>query len=77
MNKQRRAELAAIAESLSELKDRLETCKTEEEEYLENMPENLQESDKHAQSEACVDNLDDAVSSLDDTLTSINDAIEN
>lgn len=77
MNKQRRAELTAIAEELADLKDRLETCKNEEEQYLENMPENLRDSEKHEQAEETVATLDTAVDSLEEVFNAVDEVINN
>ena len=45
MNNTRRKALNKIAEELREINERLEALRDEEQEYQENMPENLQESD--------------------------------
>ena len=42
MNKVRRSKLEKIAEAITDLKEQLETLQEEEEEYRDNMPENLQ-----------------------------------
>lgn len=76
MNKQRRTELTAIAESLSGLKGRLEICANEEREYADNMPENLKDSEKHEQAEENADKLEEACSTIEDALTNINETIE-
>ncbi|WP_313294418.1 hypothetical protein [Faecalispora jeddahensis] len=44
MNKLRRKELQTIIDRIEELKDSLETIMSDEEEYRDNMPENLQGS---------------------------------
>lgn len=46
MNKERRKSLREIQSKLDRLGQDLETLKEEEEEYRDNMPENLQESDQ-------------------------------
>ena len=72
MNNDRRKALAKLAEEarelagkLSDLKDAIENLKGEEEEYKDNMPENLQQSDKYYAAEAAVDAMDSAISELD------------
>lgn len=42
---------------------------------MENMPENLQGSEKYEAAEETVSNLDDALSSLEDAASSIEEAI--
>lgn len=54
-----------LAGKLSDLKDAIENLKGEEEEYKDNMPENLQQSDKYYAAEAAVDAMDSAISELD------------
>ena len=51
MNKIRRKTLAELYEELASIKERLETVKEEEEEYLENIPENLQGSERYEKAE--------------------------
>ena len=46
MNKERRKSLREIQSKLERLGQDLEVLKEEEEEYRDNMPENLQESDR-------------------------------
>ena len=61
MNKQRRKELQKIYELINEAKDRLEMVKDEEEEYKDNMPENLQGSERYERAEEIVNDLDEAI----------------
>ena len=51
MNKARRANLDLIHSKLLELTEELETLMSEEEEYRDNMPENMQSGEKYEQSE--------------------------
>lgn len=48
----------------------------EEEEYKDNMPENLQSSERYEKAEAAVDALGSAVSSLEEVLDYIEEAQE-
>lgn len=74
MNKIRRKELQEIYEIISEAKERLETVHDEEEESKDNIPENLQCSERYEIAEAAVDALDYAVSSLEEALDYIEEA---
>lgn len=76
MNKVRRKELQDIYDIISEVKNRLETVHDEEEEYKDNIPENLQGSERYERAEVAVDALDSAVSSLEDALDYIEEAQE-
>ena len=73
MNKQRRKELADILAKLeelenlrSEIKERLETVRAEEEEALDNLPESLQDSERGQQMQEYIDTLDEAIDNLDE-----------
>lgn len=76
MNKVRRKELQEIYDIILEVKERLETAHDEEEEYKDNIPENLQGSERYERAEAAVDALDSAVSSLEEALDYIEEAQE-
>ena len=70
MNKVRRKNLQAIIDRLEELKGSLEDLQAEEEEYRDNIPENMQESERYEKAdEACanlsVDNLEEVISSIE------------
>ena len=49
MNNTRRKKLSRLAEQIEEIKEALEVLKEEEESYQENMPENLQGSERYEQ----------------------------
>ena len=48
----------------------------EEEEYRDNMPENLQGSERYEAADAAVDNMSSAVDALDEAISSIESAQE-
>lgn len=97
MNKQRRKDIGAALELLSkarglmeeasataaEAKDALETARDEEQEYKDNMPENMQDGDKGQMADSAIDNLEQAASSaesfidaLDESVSSIQEVID-
>ena len=47
MNKQRRTTLNQINDLIASVYEDLESCKDQEEEYRDNMPENLQGSERY------------------------------
>ena len=63
MNKYRRKELSTLLSTLEEVKDTLETLKEEEEEYRDNMPENLWGSERYEKAEEAISNMEDAMAS--------------
>lgn len=76
MNKLRRKSLQALSEKLDELKSELEDIQQQEEEYRDNIPENLQGSDRYDKADSACSDLFDAVSSIDEALDSIESAIQ-
>lgn len=79
MNNNRRKEISKIIEEvesavstakekLEELKTSIESVRDEEQEYMDNMPENLQGSERYGVAEQAVDNLDSAASSIDEII---------
>ena len=76
MNKIRRKALQEIYDKLSDLREELETIKDEEGESRENMPENLQGSERYEQSETASGNIDEAMEYLSSACDSIESAME-
>jgi len=75
MNNKRRKNLNNLIKKTQELKDILEALKDEEEEYKENIPENLQNSERYNISENACDNLDYAMDSFDEIISYIECAV--
>lgn len=76
MNNIRRKRLQKIIDSIEDLKTEFEFIKDEEVESFENIPENLQGSERYERAEEAVDNLDSAFDSLEEAISYIEDAIE-
>ena len=57
MNNTRRKKLAHIQDKLREIQDELQELMEEEEEYRDNMPENLQESERYEKADEACDNM--------------------
>ena len=76
MNNQRRKKIEKLSEELSELKDKLEEIMEEEQECLDNIPENLQDTERYETAEEAVNALVCAVSSIDEALDNLETAIE-
>ena len=74
MNKLRRKTLQKIFDQLSDLREEIEAVKEEEDGSRENMPENLQGSERYERSETASSNMDEAmeyISSACDSLESV------
>lgn len=76
MNKQRRKQIEEVIEPLSVLLEVINDIKDSEQEYLENMPENLQDSEKAGKAQTAIDALESAYDSLEEAINSLNESIE-
>ena len=76
MNKERRKSLREIQSKLERLGEDLEALKEEEEEYGDNMPENLQESERYQRADEVCDLLQEALENLDNAYQQIEEAVE-
>lgn len=65
MNRTRRKEIATIAHNISEAESALRSLADEEQEALDNMPENLQGSDRYSAAEEAVDILNEVSDELE------------
>lgn len=76
MNNTRRKALKDLVADLNSFLELLEVLKDEEQEYLYNIPENLQGSERYDRAESCLTYLDDACAGLDEVISNIENAIE-
>ena len=76
MNKARRKNIQDVVDQLEELKSALEGIQGEEEEYRDNIPENLQGSERYEKSDEACDTLSGAVDGLEDIITSLGELAE-
>ena len=65
-----------VKEILGNAVDELEDIRAEEEMAMENIPENLQNSEKYALMENAVDALEDAYGSVSDAIDSLDGILE-
>lgn len=75
MNKNRRSRLKGIEEDLGRCLNLLSSIYDEEQDCIDNIPENLQDSDRYLDMEACAEALSDAVYNLEEAVDLINEAI--
>ena len=76
MNKIRRKTLQELYDIIADAKDNLDEVRDEEDDCKENIPENLQGSERYEIAEAAVDALESAISSLEEALDSIEEAMQ-
>lgn len=75
MNKNRRQQLREWIERVNVIKAGLESILAEEEEYFDNIPENLQGSMNGMNSEESIDKMNDAIVCIEEAIESIEEII--
>ncbi len=76
MNKERRKNIQTVADQLEDMKTTLEELQGEEEEYRDNIPENLRGSERYEKADEACDALSEAVDGLEDIITSLGELAE-
>lgn len=76
MNNPRRKRIEELSVQIEDLRNLLEEIMAEEEEYKDNMPENLQTSERYEIAENACDNMDSALSSLEEAIEYLDAARE-
>ena len=74
MNRERRKELARIADELSALLEQIEAVKAAEEEAYENLPESIRDGDRGTAMQEAIDAIGDAGIMVEDAVTRLNEA---
>ena len=74
MNKERRKRIQEVASQIDLLKGEVEDILSEEEEYKENIPENMQSGERYDTAEAACDNLQSAVDCIEEALSCLEEA---
>ena len=75
LNNKRRTRLRSIEEDLGMALNLLNSIYDEEQDCMDNVPENLQDSERYSDMEACVEALSEAVYNLEEAMDSIKEAI--
>lgn len=75
MNKQRRQHIKKNIDALEAIKSNLECILSEEEDYFNNMPENLQGSMRGEDSEEAIDVLSEMIDIIDECIDGLSDII--
>ena len=75
MNRERRAKIKAQINRINEIAASLQDIMDEEQDYFDNMPENLQGSIRGDAAEEAISTLDDAVSALEDVTSSLEELL--
>lgn len=68
MNKQRREKIREVRNEIESCKNKLQIILDEEQDYFDNMPENLQGSMRGSSSEDAIDTLTECIDELDEII---------
>lgn len=71
MNNKRRQQLRKLIEKMEILKSELESVESDEQEYFDTMPENLQGSTNGMNSEEAIDKIADAIICVEEAIEAI------
>lgn len=74
MNQARRRVIAEVLNELADLRSRIESVQSDEQDAYDNMPEGLRESDRGQAAEEACSNLENALSAFDEIESCLNDA---
>ena len=73
MNTKRKKQLAELATKLEEIQRSLEEIQDEEQDYYDNIPENLQDSERAQTSDNCLDLLTTSIDTLIEVIEHLED----
>ena len=76
MNAPRRKSIQEVIDQFEDLKSTIESLRDEEQEAYDNLPENLQGSERGEAMSEAADSLDSACDSMDEVLEYLTSAIE-
>lgn len=76
MNNDRRNRLQEVKESLDDMISQIEEIKDEEQDALDNMPENLQQSKRSDKMQTAIDTMDEAISAIGGVQQTIDEAAQ-
>lgn len=74
MNNKRRKQIDKAIDMLTTASNFIESIRSDEEEYMNNMPENLQGSSRYSDAEDACNCLEDAISDIESAIDNLNSA---
>ena len=75
MNKEKRNDLNTARELLDRARGIVSSVRDREQDCLDNMPENLEGSERYSTMESAIDSLDDAIDKIEEAQDSIDEAM--
>lgn len=76
MNNDRRKRIQAVLDELADFRSRVSDLQGEEQDYFDNMPENLQQSERGEKAEQAASRLEDALTAFDEIEEALQEAAE-
>lgn len=76
MNKERRKRIQEIKDQIESIQSDIECIMSEEEDYRDNIPENLQGSERYEMADTAVNALSCAIDSISEACNSLEEAME-
>lgn len=76
MNKQRRKRIEEVTGKMRDLLTEIEEIRDEEEEYRDNIPDNLQGSERYEKAEEYCGGLNEFIDTIESTLEDLDNLIE-
>lgn len=76
MNAARRKQIEKIISELQDIQERMQEIENEEQEYLDNIPENLQGSEKYEKSENAIFQMQDASLEIESCIDNLENSKE-
>lgn len=73
MNKQRKQKIRQVITNIEICRENLENLLDEEQDYFDNIPENLQGSIRGSNSEDAIDIMESCIDSLEDVISELED----
>jgi len=74
MNKTRREQIQKVIDTIGDIKQTIDDICSDEQDYYDNMPEGLQESERGQTAEGAISALESASDVLDDAISNLEDA---
>lgn len=76
MNKQGKKQIEKWIDTLTNMKEDIESMQEEEQDKFDNLPEGIQESERCEAIQESADNLENAASSIDDAISELQEIID-
>jgi len=76
MNNTRRKAIQVLIDKLEEIKGEIEAMQQEEQDYIDNVPENLQGGERYSQAEEAVSNIEYSVDNVQEAIDNLQNSIK-